>query len=359
LISVIVGYIFFVVGYKLIDFPKVKINFDIKGLNCNSSLLIVFLYISFILSFFYWIVVSYVLANGPIDLLSNIGIYVLLLEYNYISTAPYLFAYTSTSLLFLVYLKRREKIPFLLFVAIFLSFIMYLSTGRLSGAAFYLLSYPLMYFVFYQYKINKKIVFMILFFVALLLGSYVYREYSNLAYLGLELDDDIMHMLGKHFFGMTNLGDLQSIAFAKQYTEDVGFLYGNTFADFLMDWIHVMTGISVDSTSVGLRLKEYYFFNVATGAPAPGVISEVIINFGIFGITIVMLIIGVVVKYISAVLSQKNGIFNTYLRVHFLLFLMLLSKVDSSHISHLLWVYLPFYLFAFIAVLVSKVRMAM
>ncbi len=353
LISVIVGYIFFVVGYKLIDFPKVKINLDIKGLNCNSSLLVVFLYISFILSFFYWIFVSYVLANGPIDLLSNIGIYVLLLENAYISTAPYLFAYTSTSLLFLVYLKTREKMPFLLFVAIFLSFIMYLSTGRLSGAVFYLLSYPLMYFVFYQYKINKKIVFMILFFVVLLVGSYVYREYSNLAYLGLEMDDDILHMLGKHFFGMTNLGDLQSIAFTKQYTEDVGFLYGITFADFLIN------NISVDSTSVGLKLKEYYFSDVATGAPAPGVISEVIMNFGIIGITSVMLIIGFVVKYISAVLSQKNSIFNTYLRVHFLLFLMLLSKVDSSHISHLLWVYLPFYLFAFIAVLVSKVRIAM
>jgi oligosaccharide repeat unit polymerase len=354
LISVIVGYIFFVVGYKLIDFPKVKINCDIKGLNCNSSLLIVFLYISFILSFFYWIVVSYVLANGPIDILSNMGIYELLLENNYISTAPYLFAYTSTSLLFLVYLKRREKTPFLLFVAIFLSFIMYLSTARLSGAVFYLLSYPLMYFVFYRQKFNKKIVFMLVFFIALLLVSYVYRVYSNLAYLGLEMDDDILHMLGNHFFGMTNLGDLQSIAFSKLYTSDVGLLFGITFIDFFRGWVDVVADI--DLTSVGLRLKEYYFSDVATGAPAPGLISEVIINFGIFGITIFMLIIGVLVKYISAVLNPQNGIFSLFLYAHFLLFLMLLSKVDSSHINHLLWVYLPFYLFAYIAMLVSRVR---
>lgn len=357
LFQVIVGYLFFVGGYKISAKLKVKkINFEIQGINYASYILKVFLIILFLISFFYWIYVSFRLAGGPIELLSNMGIYLLLLENNYISTAPYLLAYMTTSFLFLVYLNNQRRIPFYLILMILASFIMYVSTGRLSGSVFYLLSFLLMHVIYYRKKLNIKILIYATFFVFFLGFLYFYRFYSNLAYLGMEMESDLLKLIGEHFFGMTNFGDLQSVTFAGQYTKDVGYLYGSSFTDFLIHWISRFTGIDIESTSIGLRLREFYFSHVSTGAPAPGTISEMIMNFGYLGITIVMFLFGVITRVIAILIDYKISILNLYIYTHFLLFVLLLAKVDSSHLNSLVWNIVPVLLIYFLSVFINRIK---
>jgi len=358
LFQVIMGYLFFVIGYKISARLKVKkINFEIQGIDFTSNVLKAFLMVLFLMSFFYWIYVSFRLAGGPIELLLNMGIYTHLLADNYISTAPYLLAYMTISFLFLIYLKNQKRIPFYLILMILASFIMYVSTGRLSGSVFYLLSFPLMYAIYYRKRLNMKILTYLIFFVFFLGFLYFYRFYSNLAYLGMEMESDLLKLIGEHFFGMTNFGDLQSISFASQYTQDVGYLYGSSFTDFSIIWIEKISGVNIEPTSIGLRLREYYFSNVPTGAPAPGIISEMIINFGYFGITIGMLLFGILIRVIFKQIDPKTSMFNLYFYTHFLLFLLLLAKVDSSHINTLIWATIPFFFLAFSFVPISKIRM--
>ena len=358
LFQVICGYMFFVIGYKVSKNIKVKkINFEIKGIDYTSNLLRYCLISLFLISFFYWIFVSYKLTGGPIDLLSNMGIYRLLLKNNPISTAPYLLAYISTSFLFLVYLKNNRKIPFYLTLMIIIIFIMKVSTARLSGSVFLLLSFPLMYIIHYQYKIGLKFFLYITLFIFLFGGLYFYRFYSNLSYLGMEMESNLLKLIGEHFFGMTNFGDLQSITFASQYTQDKGYLYGNSFTDFLMMWIGKLAGIDIESTSIGLRLREYYFSHVSTGAPAPGTISEMIMNFGYFGITIVMFLFGILTRTITKSISYKLSIMNLYIYTYFLLFVMLLAKVDSSHINSLIWAVVPFLFLGFLLSYISRLNL--
>ena len=355
LFQVILGYIFFVTGYKIIGKLKTKkINFEIQGINYSSNLLKGILILFFLLSFFYWVYVSFRIAKGPIDLLQNMGIYSFLLENTYISTAPYLLAYMTASFLFLIHLKNRKKISIYLILMIFTSFIMYVSTARLSGSVFYLLSFPLMYIIYYKKKLNIKNYVYISLFIIFLGFLYFYRFYSNLSYLGIEIETNLLNLMGEHFFGMTNFGDLQSITFARQYTQDVGYLYGASFSDFIREWLNRIPGIEIENTSIGLRLREFYFSHVSTGAPAPGIISEMFINFGYLGLTLVMFLFGFFAKIITILIDRKNNIVNLYIYTHFLLFFMLLAKVDSSHISSLLWNIIPFYILLISVYLSSK-----
>lgn len=358
LYQVIIGYTFFVIGYKLSKRLEVKkINLEVKGINYNSDIIIYFLVTLFLISFFYWIYISYKLSGGPIELLSNMGIYRLLLKENPLSTAPYILAYVSTSLLFLIYLYKKLKIPIYLIVIIILSFIMKVSTGRLSGAVFFLISFPLMYIIYYRYRINFKILLFAFVFVFFLGGLYFYRFYSNLSYLGIEMQSDIFKLIGEHFFGMANFGDLQSITFANQYTQDEGYLYGRSFTDFIMGWICRVTGIETEIMSIGLRLREFYFSHISTGAPAPGIISEMIMNFGYLGLTIVMFLFGIITRVITLSVDYKISIFNLYVYTHFLLFVMLLAKVDSSHVNSLIWTVMPILIVGLILKFLSKISL--
>lgn len=303
LYKVVCGYMFFVLGYKLSNRIKIKkVNLEIKNINYKSKKLEYILVILFLISFFYWIFVSYRITDGPISLLANIGIYELLLYKNYISTAPYILAYVSTSFLFLIYLQNKRKISLFVIFMIFSSFIMYVSTARLSGAVFYLISFPLMYAIYFQFKVNLKILLCLSLFVIFLGFLYFFRFYSNLSYLGIEMDSNILGLIGEHFFGMTNFGDLQSITFANQYTKDYGYLFGLSFLDFSYFWISKIFWIDLEVTSIGIRLTNSYFYHVDSGSPAPGIISEMIMNFGYIGLTIIMFLIGLMFNLICSLI---------------------------------------------------------
>lgn len=205
-----------------------------------------------------------------------------------------------------------------------------------------------MYAIYFKFKINLKVLLYLCFFIIFLGLLYFYRFYSNLSYLGLEMDSDVFKLLGEHFFGMTNFGDLQSITFADQYTKDNSYLFGLSFFDFSYFWISKFFWIDLETTSIGTRLTNYYFYHVNSGSPAPGIISEMIMNFGYIGLTVIMFLIGIMLNVISKSINLKDNIFNLYVYTNFLLFVLLLAKVDSSHISSLIWSIMPFYLLGII-----------
>lgn len=345
LLKVLIGYIFFVVGYKCSLLIKVKkINLDINNDFSSSTLTKMFVLFLFSISFCYWLYLSFVLANGPYGLLKNMGQYHLLLEGKHVSTAPYILAYISTSLLYLINMGEGKKINLLLKIMIVLSFIMYVSTGRLAGAVIYLLTFLLMYLIYNRCRLNFLIFFTCTLFVFLLGGLYFYRLYSNLSYLGLGFDNDIVGLVGEHFFGMTNFGDLQSIAFSSQYPNDLDYLYGSSLLDFLDYWAGKLAGIDVYITSIGTRLTNYYFSDYDSGSPAPGIISEMIINFGYIGLTVVMFLLGLSCGVLYKSIYISNNIFNVYVLANFLVFILLLTKVDSTHLNSFIWAIVPFYI---------------
>lgn len=357
LFQVCIGYLFFLIGYKIAArFYVRKINLEINGIIYKSPLLRFFLIGFFLISFFYWIYVSFRLAGGPINLLFNMGQYVLFQSLTPISTAPYIIGYVVTYYLFLIDLNNKNKVTLIVYFMILSTFIMYLSTGRLSGSVFYLLSFPLMYIIWNNFKINFKIILKLSIFVLLLFSLYFYREYTNLHYLGLEMETDIIKLVGTHFFGMTNFGDLQSITFSNQYIKDENLMFGETFFDMTRFWLNKIPFINLEPTSIGLRLREYYFSGIDTGAPAPGIISEMIINFDFFGITFVMFIFGMFIHIINKSIDPKKNVFNLYIYTQLLIFLLLLSKVDSSHIDSLIWNVVPFYIFGLIFLFISKIN---
>lgn len=349
MLVVTLGYVSFLVGYKINFNRKNKgFVFEAEVLGNESNLVKYVLISLFSLSFFYWLYVSYVLAGGPFELLSNIGIYLLLLEGSNISTAPYLVAYASTSVIFLMKLKKNKRIPFYLIAMIVVGFVMNISTARLAGSIVYLLSFLLMFALHYNKRVDYNVFFTLICSLLTLAGFYFYRYYSNLNYLGLDIDGDFFNVIGEHFFGMTNIGDLQSIAFAGQYVKDFGYLYGESFFDLLVLWVGKFSFVKVDEISIGVRLRDSYFFNIETGAPAPGIISEMVMNYGLFGVTLGMSFLGFAVRLFGELMKPRESVINLYIYTHFLLFLLLLAKVDSTHLSALIWAIFPVFILIFL-----------
>lgn len=355
MLKVVIGYVSFVVGYKLISGKEVqKINLDILLINYQSQDIRGVLVALFFASFVYWLYVSFVLAGGPGALLENMGIYLLLLGDNPVSTAPYLLAYAATSILFLVHLRVGKQVPYHVALMILLSFLMSISTGRLASSVFYLISFPLMRTLYFGYRLKIRGVFGVALGCGILGCLYFYRYYSNLQYLGMTIDSDIGSLIGEHFFGMTNVGDLQSIVFAAEYAADFGYLFGESFFDLFALWASKLKHSDIYELSIGVRLREHFFSNVDTGAPAPGVISEMIMNFGFFGLTLGMAFLGGVVRVISNMLDSRRNMVNLYVYTHFLLFLALLAKVDSTHLSAFFWAVIPFMVLALFLSLLTK-----
>lgn len=342
LFVVIIGYIFFVAGYMLTSTEKFCLmRVNTISFKYDSKFIKRVLIYLFLISFCYWIYISFRLAGGPVDLLSNMGVYLLLLEGSGVSTAPYLVAYAATSLIFLLYLKNNLKIPIYVKLMIGMGFLMNASTARLAGTVVYLLSFPLMHALHYKYKIGLRVFFVSLIGAFVLVALYFYRYNSNLKYLGMTIDSDFIDVFGEHFFGMTNVGDLQSVAFSWLYVKDIGYLYGESFFDIIILWATKFSLVNVEEISIGVRLRDLYFSHVETGAPAPGVISEMIMNFGWAGVTIGMMLLGGFIRVFSNALKVNKGFMGLYIHAHFLLFLLLLAKVDSTHLNALIWAVLP------------------
>lgn len=357
LITVIVGYVFFIFGYKLTPgFRFGSTWFGFARFEYNSVFFVKTLIIFYILSFSYWIYVSFLLANGPFDLLSNVGIYLLLLEGSGVSTAPYLVAYAATSLIFLLYLKKGLRIPVYVKAMIMVGFLMNVSTARLAGSVVYLLSFPLMYALHAKYRIGVKSIFYFVLAMFVLGALYFYRYNSNLKYLGLTIEGDFLDILGEHFFGMTNVGDLQSIVFSWQYIKDVGYLYGESFFDIFALWAAKFSLSSIEEVSIGVRLRDYYFSHVDTGAPAPGIISEMIMNFGFIGVTLGMMTLGVLIHLFANIFRSDRGVVSLYIYAHYLLFLLLLAKVDSTHLNALIWSVFPVLVLVFVLNGIARIQ---
>lgn len=343
-ISVIVGYLFLLFGVFLTKYIKVRtIEFEFKNFNINSKRIKTALIFLFLFGFLFWIYNSFKVANGPIDLLSKIGIFNSLLR-DKLTTLPYHLSIIGSSLLFLHYLKKNYTMPIYVYFIILGTFLMLLSNARLSGAVFYLGSFFIMYSVYYKVKIDfKKLMYIGLFF-SFLLAMFFFRYYSNLAYIEKSISISFIELFGQLFFAQTNIGDLQSITFAYQYTDDKGYLMGESFFDFTRFWIDRLFNINMESTSIGIRLKETYFSSMS-GAPAPGIISEMIVNFGVFGISLGMLILGLFIGLISKLINPLKSKINLIIYVKFLFFMLALPKVDSSSIQGLILDLLPIFLF--------------
>ncbi|WP_346392279.1 O-antigen polymerase [Sulfurimonas sp. NWX79] len=352
--SIIFGYLFFLLGSLISKKITIKSkNFDFNFINFDSLFFRILLIILFIIGFIYWLYLSFTIADGPIDLLSKIGIFHAILKEG-ITTLPYHLSYIGSCLLFLIYLHKYNKIPLYVKIIIFLTFLMLVSKARLSAAVFYLASFFIMYAIYNKIKFDiKKIFYIILFFI--FLGAlYMMRFYSNMEYIGKKVEIPILELLGILFFGRTNIGDLQSIVFSYLYTDDYGYLFGQSFFDFTRYWLNKSLFLDLHITSIGMRLKEVYFDHVS-GAPAPGIISEMILNFGIFGITFGMFFLGAILQLFAKIVNPHKSLMNLFIYTKFLFLVLILPKVDSTVIQGFIWALLPIYLFIFTFIFIKTI----
>ena len=344
--TILLGYLFFVTGGYLATLSSSS-KFYQSVENKKSGLFtkpgIKFLFFLFCTGFSYWLYNSFVMADGPFDLLSKIGVYHTLLEMHSISTTPYIITYGSLYLLFINHLQCQKKISTFLMLMIFLAFLMRLSTGRLTGSILFLASFPLIYVIVNNYRVRVKHLIYGVFLLLFLLLLYFYRYYSNLSYIGLSVSENPIVVLGKLLFGRTNIGDLQSITFAYKYIENSDLLYGRSFLDFSIFWLNKLTPFEFSMMSTGIRLKNKFFSAVgdSSSVPAPGIISEMIMNFGSVGVYAGMLILGYLLSKIGFIILRMRGILCMFVYTMYLLFLFILPKVDSTSVQGFIWNLVP------------------
>lgn len=342
LYTVLFSYLSCVFGFYLFLFTnkRNKVGFRFINLNPMNKYEYTILLALFFIGFFYWLYISFTVADGPFDLLSKIGVFHALLIDD-ITTIPYLLSYGSVYLIFLYHLQYRKKISKYVYIIIFLTFLMKVSTGRLSGSVLFLISFPLIYLIKNNSQVKLKYIFglgLALFFLLLL---YVGRYYSNVTYIGFEVNENPFSLLGKLLFGRTNIGDLQSITFSYEYISNNGLMYGLSFLDFTRFWLDRLTPFDFPMSSIGIRLKHEFFGDIS-GAPAPGIISEMILNFGIFGLYFGMLIVGYLIGKAGYFIQKIKTGYAIFIYTMFLLFVFILPKVDSTSIQGFIWNLIPF-----------------
>ncbi len=342
---ILIGYVSFIYGTNIVNNLKTKnLNISSKILT-NSYLFITNIsYLLFSIGLIYWLYLSYFLVGGPIELLLNLGTYETLYK-TQISTLPYNFTYTGVYLLFLTQLQNNRLKKFTLLL-ILISFIMILTKARLINSILYLVSFIMIYLIYYQINIKIKYTFYIVAVFLFLIALYFLRYYSNLLYNNIELDSNLVDLGLYLLIGRGNIGDFQSIILAQDYIDKNNLLLGSSFLDFFRFWIDKIPGISLDMTSTGIRIKEYYFSSMI-GAPAPSILSELILNFGIIGVVFGMVVLGILLNILSKIILANRGIINIFIYVKFLLFVFLLPKVDSTAISTFIMGILPLIIMIF------------
>lgn len=342
LYTVLFGYLSFVFGFYLFTLTnrRKEVRYRLINFNPISKNEYIVLLALFFIGFLYWLYISFSVANGPFDLLSKIGIFHALLMDD-ITTIPYLLSYGSVYLIFLYDLQNQKKISKHVYIMIFAAFLMKVSTGRLSGSVFFLMSFPLIYLIKYNLPVKTKYIFGLGLALLSLILLYVGRYYSNVSYIGLVVNESPFTLLGKLLFGRTNIGDLQSITFSYEYISNNGLLYGLSFLDFTRFWLDRLTPFDFPMTSIGIRLK-HEFFGGISGAPAPGIISEMILNFGIIGLYLGMLIAGYLIGKAGYFIQEIKAGYAVFVYTMFLLFVFILPKVDSTSIQGFIWNLIPF-----------------
>lgn len=316
-------------------------------------------------------------------MIGQVGAYPHIVAASGLSSLPFHLIYGGALLWLLTCLQGKQQVWVgLLFIPV--SAFVILSTGRIASANAYLFS-ALLFFVYAtRGRAGWKIFGAAL--AALLpinVAYYFFREYTSYAYVGRvndfplladgPVDDAIQavpdavgtlfpHMERLNYVlralvGGGNVPDLQQLVLIVNglFEGRLHLAYGATFFDWIVNLARSRIGGAEElPLSVGYRILHAYFPE-KNGGPTPGIIGEVILNFGLFA-PVALFGIGYGMTRIYAVIQKSKS---PLLQLLYCIFVVsiwaLLLKVDSSLLDGYFWMAAPISLCWIGLTLISKV----
>lgn len=336
-----------------------------------------------VLGLVYYVYFADRVAGGIMPMIGQVGAYPHIVAASGLSSLPFHLVYGGALLWLLTWLQGKQRVWLgLLFIPV--SAFVILSTGRIASANAYLFSALLFFIYATRGRAGWKIFGAAL--AALLpinIAYYFFREYTSYAYVGrvkdfplfadwpvdegIQFAPDATGALFPHMerfnyilralVGGGNVPDLQQLILIVNGLLEgkLHLTYGATFTDWIINLARSrMGGVDELPLSVGYRILHAYFPE-KNGGPTPGIIGEVILNFG-FLAPIALFGIGYGMTRIYAVMQNSRS---SLLQLLYCIFIVsiwaLLLKVDSSLLDGYFWMAAPISLCWIGLTLISKV----
>lgn len=348
---VVFSYLSFAAGY-LLFYRKcaIDLNYSQRKVMFYRYVCSVSRFITPILLLFgggYWIYLSYVLAGGPVKLLTQFAVFTHMIKDYEGTTLPYHAYYLGIFLWLFVIVSSDKKISYSYYIFSSIGLLINLSQGRIMNSITFLLVQvafcSLSRKLPQQYKKNAYLISLLFLigFAALFL-----RVSSSLLYIGkdssyLDVDSmvDTLSLMTQMIIGWGNLADLQQIAIIFKIWSGK-YLYGSTYFDWLVNMLGKHVGL--EPTSVGLTIKETYFPN-ESGPPTPGAIGEAYANFGVFGLIFMFMVGGALSRLFYFVKRSGSLLLIMCYSMFLMRFVLLYAKVDSTVLVNAIWLIAPFF----------------
>lgn len=331
---------------------KAKIIYKIFGLGL------------FTIGSLYFIGYSYSVAAGPIDLLKKIGS-IAYLERT--SRAPLLLCFNGVYIYAFYYIaiSKKERNPFVFWGLVISSFIIYLSSGRISLSIRHLLFIVTLLYITkpninLKFNLQKAITIFLVIFSAF--GIYFLRVFSSIYSANINSSkyfsefDNYFSILAYFIIGKGNLLDVQQFVSLSLYLENNDYLYGQSIIQaFFLSFYQTF---NIEYVTPGIIFKNIYFKEL-TGAPVAGAIVELIMNFGYtIGAFIFMAIGYSLFSIYQWSLRSNKLIVKVFYAAFFSRFLLGgYLKVDSSALNSFVWLFIPLFLvYSTLSIFISTFR---
>lgn len=352
-----IAYCFLIVGYTIFSSTTTtnagKINYEIKTKkNSMYDLSIFLLLLAGCLNFYYN---NFILGTSFFKNIGNLSRNLELIE-KQSTTVGYFFAIVALVLYISTKNILKNSLFYIMFVLVFL---FKLSTGRIFGSLILLVC--LLYFKDMYYRTNNgnSIGFFKFFLIAVMgIVIYFFRAYLGVMQEYSSFFSFISKNLSILLYFIFDKGNVPNVPLFMKIIDsweyDIGFQYGKTF---LAPIVGLFSNFRLCSKEAlldfmpAVMAKNMWYLHVPSGnLPVTGV-GECYLNFGIFGITVLMFVFGVIIAKINNFLLICKNRHISYMIIYFFIsFWVLYPKGEINNIDLLL----PLFYF-FVVVIIESV----
>lgn len=352
-----IAYCFLIVGYSIFSSLKIsgagKINYEIKiKKNIVYDLSIFLLLFAGCFNFYYN---NFILGTSFFKNIGNLSRNLELIE-KQSTTIGYFFAIVALILYISTKTILKNSVFYIMFVLVFL---FKLSTGRIFGSLILLLC--LLYFkdLYYRTDNGSRADFFKFFLIAVMgIVIYFFRAYLSVMQDYSSFFSFISKNISILLYFAFDKGNVPNVPLFMKIIDsweyDIGFQYGKTFLAPIVGLFSNFRLCSKDALAnfmPAVMAKNMWYSHVPSGnLPVTGV-GECYLNFGIFGITVLMFVFGAIIAKINSFLLICKNRHISYMIIYFFIsFWVLYPKGEINNIDLLL----PLFYF-FILVIIKSI----
>ncbi len=356
LIWLIVGYIFFCLGYHPF-ITKQQIRYTSFGpSNVPKPMLKVIAFVFIAISLGWFVYTAKTLSGNLLAHLQKLSI--LRSEYRSegLSTALYQIGYAGMYLWFYIWLQTRKH-SFLLILCIIITSLMSFSTGRITLTVTYVLSFV----VLFRYSIPlspkniRKTYLIAPAIVSVGILMYLFRL-SSFQYTKYGMKDNLWEIFQTLLFtgdglqSMVEGANLLSIAtlmtILSSWEDRVGFLWGESLLWSILNCIpptiRELLGWQEDVPRVAMVIKQTWYMHDPCGGLPPSLVGEFFVNFGYIGIPVGMFLYGMFCAFIYNTMQKQRNYWVLLIYTAILTrFSFTLSRGSFSDITGVFWMAVP------------------